>query len=826
MAAVNRLAAALKEGIQRALTALGSLIDGALGLLERAYTAAIDAVAGVVQGAIRAAQAVVQFLGEFAALIRDIAGGPMTWLRNLGASVVDGLKNHVWRVLKCAVKEWFNSKVEAVLGLGRAIFDALRNGGIRFAEIGRMVWDALKAALPGIAIQLAMEKLLSLLVPAASAVMLIIDGLRAAWGAISRIIAAIEAFFRFLRAVKGGNAGRLFATALAAGAIALIDFLSNFLVGRLRGPASGVGGRLSGIAARLGRVGGAVARGARTVGGAVRRVAPGLARVAGRAGGAVLTGAQAVGRGVRAGGRAVAAGARAVRSGVARAARATGRGVVAGGRAVGRSVARAARGAGRAIASAGRAVGRRVAGAVRAVGPRIASAARATVAALARRFPRVAAALRRARAAWQRARARFREWRERRRQRRQASAQERLERAAQALRPRVRRLLSRGVSERRLAIHLIAWRLRFRLSSIAVRSSGSIVARVNPEIELSDSERVAVGSVLERILASAETEYFRGLAQSRSGRRREAYEETERIMSSPAQAGEGRRKLPPLHSADLVDLLRRQRAGTLATGQRRSSYATGAGGRFRIGDPTRPSRWFVEYGRPSHYAASRKSRSPRPGLLEAVQGQSPRNQAALMAIAAESDPGRVAAIAASLPSDIRSLGAHLNVHLGAIEPARAPGWLAATTLGSAVSSDPEALLRPPEAPLGEGRPGIGTGEGPYSGMTAASATGVEERRRGWQPTEETNRRHAAALAHRHASITRMFEALRTQVRDDRLRAVPGARTAALQALSEAFGRWLEGSVTNLEPEVLKQRAVVLTAAATAFLAAFHGDGGE
>jgi hypothetical protein len=273
IAAVNRLASLLKEGVRLALGALAAVIQGYLGLLEKVYVGAVDLVAGAVQSVIRSAQAVAKGLGEFAGLVVDIAQDPVRWITNLGAAVLDGLRNHVWRVIKCQVKAWFRAKVEEVVGLGRAIIDLLRRGGISLATIARTVWEALKAALPGIAIQLAIEKLISLLVPAASALMLIIDGLRAAWGAMGRIITAFQKFFVFLKAVKTGNAGRQFAEALAAGAIALIDFLSNFLVVRLRKAAGGAAGKLSALARKIGggvtKAAGSVVRGARKVGGAV-----------------------------------------------------------------------------------------------------------------------------------------------------------------------------------------------------------------------------------------------------------------------------------------------------------------------------------------------------------------------------------------------------------------------------------------------------------------------------------------------------------------------------------------------------------------------------
>jgi hypothetical protein len=81
--------------------------------------------------------------------------------------------------------------------------------------------------------------------------MAIIEGLQAAWGTISRIIAAFGAFMAFLQAVQSGAAGPLFATALAAAAIVLLDFVSNWLLKKLAGPAKKVGARLKGMGDKL-----------------------------------------------------------------------------------------------------------------------------------------------------------------------------------------------------------------------------------------------------------------------------------------------------------------------------------------------------------------------------------------------------------------------------------------------------------------------------------------------------------------------------------------------------------------------------------------------
>ncbi len=249
--AVNRIADALQKGIQALLDALGGLLDKALGLLEAGLLAIVDAVNAAVQGAIKAAKAVVEALGSFAQVIRDIAANPRQWIANLGAAVVDGIRNHVWMALKSAVSEWFNQKLEAVLGLGTTLINLLFKGGLSLAVIGKMAFEALKKVIPTVLVQLLIEKLVSLIVPAAGAVMLIIQGLRAAWGAVSRILVAVDRFITFLKAVKGGGAGPQFASAVAAGAVAVLEFVANWFIARLRKSAGAVAGRLRAIGQRI-----------------------------------------------------------------------------------------------------------------------------------------------------------------------------------------------------------------------------------------------------------------------------------------------------------------------------------------------------------------------------------------------------------------------------------------------------------------------------------------------------------------------------------------------------------------------------------------------
>jgi hypothetical protein len=249
--AVNKLAEGLKKAVQKALDLLGAALDKALQLLEKGINAVIDAANAVVQGAIKAAQAVVEMLGQWAKLIKDIASGPGAWIKNLGAAILDGIKNHLWAAFKTAVVEWFKAKVFELLGVGGIILQLLLEGGLTKEHIIQMAMDALIVAIPAALIMILIEKLVAMIVPAAGAIIAIIEGLQAAWGTISRIIAAFAAFMAFLLAVKAGGAGPLFATVLASAAVVVLDFVANWLLKKLMSAARKVGAKLKSMAEKF-----------------------------------------------------------------------------------------------------------------------------------------------------------------------------------------------------------------------------------------------------------------------------------------------------------------------------------------------------------------------------------------------------------------------------------------------------------------------------------------------------------------------------------------------------------------------------------------------
>ncbi len=248
--AINKAAEALKNAAVALLDAYAAAWDAALGLLEKGLNAAVDFVAKQVDGAIKFAKGIADKLGAFVQLVGDVADDPIGWISNLGAAVVDGIKNHLWSAFKSAVNQWFQAKVQGLLSVGATVWK-LVTGELGFSEIAKMAWGAIQAMIPPTLVRILIEKLVAMIVPAAGALMVIIEGLQAAWGTISQIIQALETFIAFLKAVKGGGAGPKFAAALAQAAIVVLDFVANFLLLKLGKGLKALAGKLKGIARRL-----------------------------------------------------------------------------------------------------------------------------------------------------------------------------------------------------------------------------------------------------------------------------------------------------------------------------------------------------------------------------------------------------------------------------------------------------------------------------------------------------------------------------------------------------------------------------------------------
>ncbi|MDN3059209.1 DUF4157 domain-containing protein [Streptomyces sp. SRF1] len=283
IAAVNRLADGLKKAVNALLDALAAGLNKLLDVLEAGIKAAIEVYRKALLSAIEFAQKALALLGQFAALAKDIAPDPGGWLSKAGSAAKTGISEHLWGAIKVAVKEWFNAKVEGILGLGKTIINVLVKGCVSLKQIGKMAWDAVVASLPVMIATIIIEKLVSMIIPAAGAILTIIQGLMAAWQTISRIIAAFGKFFAYLKAVKAGPAACLFAEAVAAGVVALLDFITNFLLARLGRAVKGVGNRLKAMAQKIMQGLKKTAKGARKAAGAAVNRARGALRKANQA---------------------------------------------------------------------------------------------------------------------------------------------------------------------------------------------------------------------------------------------------------------------------------------------------------------------------------------------------------------------------------------------------------------------------------------------------------------------------------------------------------------------------------------------------------------
>jgi hypothetical protein len=230
---IGNVVAGLRRAVAVTLQRLGRALSGSIAILERGWQATIATVRSVVERAVAFARSAIAGLGAFASIILDVAADPGRWLRNLATSIREGLQHHVFPQLLAAVRGWFDDKLGSVLGLGAATWSLLQRGGITMAAAGQMAWETVKAMIPQTVISILIERLVSMLVPAAGAALLIVQGIQAAWASASRILQAFDAFMTFLKRVRWGDAAALFGNAVTLASVAVIDFLSNLLLQRI-----------------------------------------------------------------------------------------------------------------------------------------------------------------------------------------------------------------------------------------------------------------------------------------------------------------------------------------------------------------------------------------------------------------------------------------------------------------------------------------------------------------------------------------------------------------------------------------------------------------
>lgn len=253
IALVNRIANELRRIVTELLDRIGKILSGILDALREGLRRAVEAVKGLLKGILDFAMGLLNALGEWAMIAADILSDPGGWLSGAKASAEDGARNHLFREVTSAIKNWFNEKIQEILGLPKAIFDKLVSGGVSKEQMAKEAWDAALPQLPIIIGEIIVTKIIARLIPGAGWVLAIIDALKAAWGALSEILRAFGAFMDYLKAVKSGNAGVLFAKAVASGVVALLELAYQALLSGIGKYVSKVGDRLKGVAANLGK---------------------------------------------------------------------------------------------------------------------------------------------------------------------------------------------------------------------------------------------------------------------------------------------------------------------------------------------------------------------------------------------------------------------------------------------------------------------------------------------------------------------------------------------------------------------------------------------
>ncbi|MFD0308980.1 DUF4157 domain-containing protein [Streptomyces sp. NPDC127119] len=253
IALVNRLAKLLKQIVTDLLNAIGKLLGSILSILRKMLLDVVKAVVAAVKTVLDYASKLLGALGEFMMIAVDFLSDPGGWLSGAKNSAVDGAKNHLFREVQAAVKQWFQSKIEEIIGIPKAIIDKLLKGGFTLERIVKETWDAIVPQLPFIIGEIVITKVIAKLIPGAGWAMAVIDAVRTAIGALSEILRAIGAVITWLRAVRQGGAGILFAKAVAAGIVALLELAYEALLSGIGKYVAKVGRRLKGVAAKLGK---------------------------------------------------------------------------------------------------------------------------------------------------------------------------------------------------------------------------------------------------------------------------------------------------------------------------------------------------------------------------------------------------------------------------------------------------------------------------------------------------------------------------------------------------------------------------------------------
>ncbi|MFE4328905.1 DUF4157 domain-containing protein [Streptomyces sp. NPDC056831] len=253
IALVNRLALILKQIISDLLNAMAKMLSDILNVLKKMLQDVIKAIVDAVRTILEYASKLLSALGDFMLIAVDFLDDPGGWLSGAKNSAVDGAKHHLFREVQAAVKQWFQSKIEEIIGVPKAILEKLFKGGYTLDKIVKETWDAVVPQLPFIIGEIVITKVVAKLIPGAGWAMAVIDAIRTAIGALGAILRAIGTVISWLKAVRSGGAGILFAKAVAAGIVALLELAYQALISGIGKYVAKVGKRLKGVAAKLGK---------------------------------------------------------------------------------------------------------------------------------------------------------------------------------------------------------------------------------------------------------------------------------------------------------------------------------------------------------------------------------------------------------------------------------------------------------------------------------------------------------------------------------------------------------------------------------------------
>ncbi|TRO66109.1 DUF4157 domain-containing protein [Streptomyces sp. IB201691-2A2] len=253
LAFVTRLAAALKQMMKDLLESIAKLLSDILNVLKKMLLDVLKACKDALKAVLDFATKFIAAFGEFMMILVDILSDPGGWLSGAKNSAYDGAKNHLFNEVKSAVKQWFNDKVKEITGLTEAVWNKLMKGGWTLDKIAKEVWDAIVPQLPFIIGEIVITKVLAKLIPGAGWGAAILEAIQAAIGSLGEILKAIGAVITWLKSVRQGGAGVLFAKAIAAGIVVLLEMAYELILSGIGKYVSKVGKRLKGVAANMGK---------------------------------------------------------------------------------------------------------------------------------------------------------------------------------------------------------------------------------------------------------------------------------------------------------------------------------------------------------------------------------------------------------------------------------------------------------------------------------------------------------------------------------------------------------------------------------------------